>query len=123
MRSARTAQPTGPYLPGCRSGMAATARTPDQPATWNRRRWQCIYRWLMRVGSQAAQLTHAPLGDALDGAARQCHRAFSVMIVPKSAIDRARHIAAKWKIRKSRQGRGARATKQITWELCEQRTA
>jgi hypothetical protein len=25
-----------------------------------------------------------------------------VMIVPKSATDRARHIAAKWKIRKSR---------------------
>src|SRR3954465_9939356 len=32
MRSARMAQPTGPYLPGWRSGMAATAWTPGNPA-------------------------------------------------------------------------------------------
>ena len=32
-RSASIAQPTGPYLPGCRSGMAATAFTPGRLAT------------------------------------------------------------------------------------------
>jgi hypothetical protein len=47
----------------------------------NRRHAQHSLRWLKRAMSQAARLTHAPLCDALDGAARhQRHRAFSLMI-------------------------------------------
>jgi len=68
-----------------------------QPSTWEKcplksfQRLRIVarasrHRWLKRASSNGA-LTHAPLGDALDGAARQCHRAFSVMIVPKSATD------------------------------------